>query len=211
VTRGVRSSLRAVTVFCGSSPGARPEYAAAAATLGQLLAARGIRLVYGGGRVGTMGALADGALAAGGRVTGVIPRGLLEREVGHTGLDDLRVVDSMHERKALMAELGDAFVALPGGLGTLEEFFEIWSWGLLGLHAKPLGLLNLLGYYDPLITFLDHATREGFIQPQHRAMAVVEVDAGALLERLAEWEGAGAAGGAEGTGDVGRHAARGGS
>ncbi|HEX4932615.1 MAG TPA: TIGR00730 family Rossman fold protein [Gemmatimonadaceae bacterium] len=176
-----------VCVFCGSSPGARPEYAAAAAALGTRLAQRGMGLVYGGARVGLMGAVADAALAAGGEVIGVIPRALVEREVAHSGLADLRVVSSMHERKATMADLSDAFVALPGGIGTFEELFEVWTWGQLGLHAKPVALLDSGGYYAPLVAFLDHAVEERFIRPGHRAALLVERDIDALLDRLATW------------------------
>ncbi len=141
--------------------------------------------MYGGGSVGLMGMLADATLAAGGEVVGVIPRSLLEREVGHAGLTTLHVVESMHQRKALMAELADAFVALPGGLGTLEELFEIWTWGLLGLHAKPFGLLDVEEYYAPLIAFLDHAVMEGFVRAAHRAMTLVDTNPDSLLDRLA--------------------------
>ena len=176
--------LRRVCVFCGSSPGARPEYRAAAEELGRLLAARHLGLVYGGGNVGLMGVLADAALAAGGEVIGVIPRSLVDLEVAHTGLRDLRVVDSMHERKATMAELADAFVALPGGIGTLEEMFEVWTWAQLGLHAKPCALLDVAGSYAPLVAFLDHAVAARFLRPVHRAMLAVTADAQALLDHL---------------------------
>lgn len=147
--------ITGVCVFCGSSPGGRPDYAASAARLGQSLAAGHRRLVYGGGNVGLMGVLVDAALAAGGDVTGVISRHLVEREVAHSGLSCVRIVDSMHQRKWLMAELSDAFIVLPGGLGTLEELFEVWTWGQLGLHRKPYGLLNIAGYFDRLLAFLD--------------------------------------------------------
>ena len=177
--------MRRVCVFCGSSLGALPEYRAAARALGEALAARGIGLVYGGGSVGLMGALADAVMGAGGATVGVIPRSLWEREVGHTGITDLRVVESMHQRKAMMAELADAFVALPGGLGTMEELFEVWTWGQLGIHAKPFGLLEVAGYYAPLIAFLDHAVRQRFVLPQHRAMMLVDEDPARLLDRLA--------------------------
>lgn len=172
-------------VFCGSSLGARPEYEAAARELGRLLAARGLGLVYGGARVGLMGAVADAALAAGGDVVGVMPRALVAREIAHTGLRDLRVVESMHERKALMAELSDAFVALPGGLGTLEELFEVWTWAQLGLHRKPVALLDVADFYRPLVAFLDAAVGEGFVRAERRATLVVERDARVLLDRLA--------------------------
>lgn len=176
--------MKRLCVFCGSSPGVLPTYADAARRLGTLLAERGIGVVYGGASVGVMGALADAALAAGGEVIGVIPRALWEREVAHTGLSALEVVGSMHERKARMAELADAFVALPGGLGTLEELFEVWTWGQLGLHRKPLGLLDTAGFYDPLIRFLDHATEQRFVGVAHRDMLAVEHDPEALVERL---------------------------
>ena len=172
-------------VFCGSSPGVRPAYAAAAAAFGRLLAERGLGLVFGGGRRGLMGALADACLEAGGRVTGVIPAHLWDRELGHGGVADMRVVPSMHERKALMAELADGFVALPGGVGTMEEFFEVWTWGQLGLHAKPYGLLNADGYFDPLIQFLDHMVEERFLPAEHRAVVLVEREPARLLDRLA--------------------------
>jgi uncharacterized protein (TIGR00730 family) len=153
--------------------------------MGALLAQRKIRLVYGGGRVGLMGAIADAVLAGGGEVTGVIPQSLVSKEVAHLGLKDLRVVPSMHERKALMADLADAFIALPGGFGTLEEFAEILTWAQLGLHRKPHGLLNIEGFYDPLLTFFDHAVAENFIRPAHRDLVISETDPGRLLEALA--------------------------
>jgi uncharacterized protein (TIGR00730 family) len=177
-----------ICVFCGSNPGNDPAYAAAARELGVALAANGIRLVYGGGSVGLMGELADAVLAAGGGVTGVIPHALWAREVGHRGLDDLRIVDTMHERKALMAELSDAFIALPGGLGTLEEIFEVWTWAQLGMHAKPCGFLNVHDYYTPLFIFLDRAVADALLRPQHRAMAIVETDVRTMLQKLEEWE-----------------------
>jgi len=180
-----RRALRAVAVFCGSRLGHRPEYRDAAAAFARAAARRGIVLVYGGGDVGLMGALAEAALAAGGGIVGVIPRFLLEREVGHRGLSRLEVVESMHERKARMAALADAFVALPGGLGTLEELFEVWTWNLLGLHAKPCGLLDTAGFFSPLVGFLDRTVAEGFVSAEHRGILVVESDAEALLDRLA--------------------------
>jgi uncharacterized protein (TIGR00730 family) len=176
--------MESVCVFCGSSGGANPGYREAARRLGEVLAESGITLVYGGGHVGLMGEVADAVLRAGGRVTGVIPRALMEREVGHRGLSDLMVVETMHQRKARMAELSDAFVALPGGVGTLEEFFEIWTWGQLGIHRKPYGLLNVAEYYTPLIGFLDHMVREGFVRAPHREMVLVDGDPRSLLERL---------------------------
>ena len=176
-----------VCVFCGSSSGSRPDYLEAARALGAALAARGAGLVYGGAHVGLMGAVADAVLEARGDVIGVIPRALWEREVAHTGLSDLRVVGSMHERKALMSELADAFVALPGGIGTLEELFEVWTWAQLGLHEKPVALLDVAGYYRPLTSFLDGAVAEGFVRPQYRRMLLVEESAPALLDRLASY------------------------
>jgi uncharacterized protein (TIGR00730 family) len=176
--------LASICVFCGANPGASPAYAAAAAQLGRALGASGRRLVYGGGHVGLMGAVADAALAAGGEVVGVMPQHLVDHEIAHRGLTELRVVQSMHERKAAMAELAEGFAVLPGGLGTLEEFFEIWTWGQLGLHRKPYGLLNVAGFFDPLLAFLDHAVGERFVRAEHRALLVVESDAGRLLERL---------------------------
>jgi uncharacterized protein (TIGR00730 family) len=162
-----------VCVFCGSSAGSRPAYAEAAWRVGTTLAHHGLGLVYGGGQVGLMGVLADAALAAGGRVIGVIPEPLATKELAHTGLTELRVVRTMHERKALMAELSAGFLALPGGVGTFEEFFEIVTWAVLGLHRKPVGLLNVEGYYDPLRALLDHAVAERFVRPEHRALVVV--------------------------------------
>lgn len=176
--------MKRVCVFCGSSPGKRPVYAEAAREVGRLLAERGVSLVTGGGRVGLMGVLADAALEAGGAVTGVIPEALLARELAHGGLTQLHVVGSMHERKALMAELSDGFLALPGGYGTLEELSEVLTWSQLGLHAKPCGLLNVGGYYDPLLALLDRAVEERFLQPEHRALLVVESHPGALLEAM---------------------------
>lgn len=173
-----------ICVFCGSSPGVHAFYRENAAGFGRLLAARGIELVYGGAQVGTMGVLANALLDAGGRVYGVIPRAMLDREIAHRGLTELHVVDSMHERKALMAELSDAFVALPGGIGTFEELFEVWTWGQLGLHAKACGVLNVRGFYDQLAAFLDHVVAEGFLRPQHRAALLVEREAEALLTAI---------------------------
>ncbi|MCK6555625.1 TIGR00730 family Rossman fold protein [Candidatus Binatia bacterium] len=177
--------MRSVCVFCGSSPGAEPAYREAARRTGELLAARGLTLVYGGGGVGLMGVLADAVLLAGGHAIGVIPEALAAREVAHTGLPDLRIVGSMHERKALMAALADGFVALPGGLGTFEELFEIVTWGQLGLHGKPCGLVNTKGYYDRLVAFLDHAVEARFVRPEHRALILVESEPTALLDRFA--------------------------
>jgi uncharacterized protein (TIGR00730 family) len=165
----------------------RPVYAEAAAGLGELLAARGIALVFGGSHLGLMGAVAEAVLKAGGEVTGVIPRALVAREVADMGLADLRVVESMHERKALMAELADGFIAMPGGFGTFDEFCEILTWSQLGFHGKPCGLLNVLGYYDDLLKMFDHAVEEGFLKPAHREMVLCERDPAALLERLLEY------------------------
>ncbi len=174
-----------VCVFCGSSDGARPEYLQAARAVGAGLAGRGVGIVYGGAHVGMMGALADAALAAGGEVVGVIPRTLWDREVAHTGITSLRVVTTMHERKALMAELSDAFLALPGGIGTLEELFEVWTWAQLGIHAKPVALLDVAGYYAPLVAFLDSSVAEGFVRPAQRAALLVDDSPARLLDRLA--------------------------
>jgi uncharacterized protein (TIGR00730 family) len=175
-------------IFCGSSPGARPDYAAATEELAQLLARRGIGVVYGGASVGLMGLLADSALAAGGEVVGVIPAALEAKEIAHTGLTDLHVVGSMHERKALMAELSDGFIALPGGSGTLEELFEVFTWSQLGLHRKACALLNVAGYYDGLEAFLDHAVRERFLRAEHRAMLLCEDTPPAVLDALERFE-----------------------
>ena len=180
--------MKRVCVFSGSSPGADLAYRAAAVDLGHGLAERGIELVYGGAHVGLMGVVANAALEGEGRVIGVIPQSLVDREIAHAGLSDLRVVDSMHERKARMAELADAFVALPGGVGTLEELFEVYTWNQLGLHAKPLGLFNVRGYFDGLVRFLDHAVAERFVTRANRAMLLVGEDLGELLDGLAGWE-----------------------
>jgi uncharacterized protein (TIGR00730 family) len=177
--------ISTVCVFCGSSTGAAPAYLDAARAFALEAVRRGIRLVYGGASVGLMGALADAALGAGGEVVGVIPRALVDREIAHRGLSTLHVVESMHERKATMARLSDAFVALPGGLGTLEELFEVWTWGMLGLHAKPYGVLDTGGYYAQLIRFLDHARDEGFIRSAQRDMLAVRDSPAALLAALA--------------------------
>ncbi|HSN42214.1 MAG TPA: TIGR00730 family Rossman fold protein [Burkholderiales bacterium] len=179
--------MHSICVFCGSNAGRGEAYADAARALARAIAGRGMQLVYGGGNIGLMGVLADAALAAGGRVTGVTPRRLLEKEVVHRGLTELRVVESMHERKALMAELSDAFIALPGGLGTLEETFEVLTWTQLGFHRKPCGLLNIAGFYDGLTAFLDHAVAERFLKPEHRDMVLVGNDPEALLARLASY------------------------
>ena len=176
-----------VCIFCGSYSGVRAEYAAAARAMAAALVRSGFELVYGGGRVGLMGIVADEVLRLGGSAVGVIPRALREREVGHDGLTELHVVETMHERKAMMADLADAFVALPGGLGTIEEIFEIWTWAQLGMHQKPCGFLDVAGYYAPLAAFLDHATHEGFIRPPLRGAAIFESDPDALLRRFAAY------------------------
>jgi uncharacterized protein (TIGR00730 family) len=177
-------SLQRVCVFCGSSAGGPGEYREAAQTLARELAARGIGLVFGGGRVGLMGVLADTMLEVGGHVIGVIPHALLAREVAHERLPDLRVVSSMHERKAMMAELSDAFIAMPGGFGTFEEFCEVVTWTQLGLHRKRCGLLNVRGFYDPLLALFDRAVVEGFLNPQNRAIVSAHTDVAALLQEL---------------------------
>jgi uncharacterized protein (TIGR00730 family) len=177
--------MRRICVFCGSSPGSRPVYAEAARATGRLLAERGIGLVYGGGKVGLMGVVADAVLEGGGEAIGVIPEPLVRREVGHGGLTELHVVASMHERKARMADLSDAFVALPGGFGTFEEFCEVLTWSQLGIHPKPCGLLNTAGFYSPLLAMFDHAVAESFVRPQHRTLVIEETDPARLLERLA--------------------------
>jgi uncharacterized protein (TIGR00730 family) len=180
--------MRRVCVFCGSSPGARPAYGEATSELARLLVADRIGVVYGGGAVGLMGVLGDSVLAAGGEAIGVIPQALVDREIGHTGLSELRLVGSMHERKALMAELSDAFIALPGGLGTLEELFEVYTWSQLGLHDKPCGLLDVEDYFAGIVDFLEHAVRERFVREEHRAMLIVERDPRRLIDRLRDFE-----------------------
>lgn len=176
--------MKSLCVYCGSSSGSDPAYAAAARELGQLLAAQQIELIYGGGRVGLMGTLADAVLDAGGRVQGVIPQSLANREVAHHGLTHLHVVETMHQRKALMAELSDSFLALPGGLGTFEELFEIWTWAQLGMHAQPIGLLNVAGYFDLLLRFLDHAVSHQLLKPVHREVLIVSTDPAEILRML---------------------------
>lgn len=177
--------VRTVCVFCGSSPGADPAYRQAARELGSALARRGLELAYGAGNVGLMAELADAALAAGGAVTGVIPRLLLDLELAHGGLTRLEIVESMHERKARLAEISDAFVAMPGGLGTLDELCEIATWAQLALHAKPIGLLDAAGYWQPFLGFVDHAVAQRFVRAEHRDLLLVERDPEALLDRLA--------------------------
>lgn len=176
--------IRSICVFSGSSPGKLREYSDVAARLGLLLAQRNIRLVYGGADVGLMGTVADAAIAGGGTVVGVIPRDLVDREVAKRDLADLRVVGSMHQRKALMAELSDAFIALPGGIGTLEELFEVWTWTQLGAHKKPCAVLNVAGFYDQLLSFLDHVVAEAFLKPVHRAALLASSDPAQLLHLL---------------------------
>jgi uncharacterized protein (TIGR00730 family) len=178
--------MKRICVFCGSSAGNKPEYKEFAVALGQLLAARRIGLVYGGGHVGLMGVIADAVLAGGGEVIGVIPHALADREIAHGGLTDLRIVDSMHTRKAMMADLAEAFIAMPGGVGTFEEFFEAVTWTQLGVHRKPCGLLNVGGFYTPLVAFIDQAVTEGFIKPVHRAMIAVDDNPERLLDALSE-------------------------
>jgi hypothetical protein len=180
--------MRRVLVFCGSSPGRLPDYVDCSRALGAELAARGLGLVYGGAQVGVMGAVADAALAAGGEVIGVIPRMLVAKEVAHKGLSDLRVVETMHERKALMESLADAVIALPGGFGTLEELFEIVTWAQLGIHAKPVGLLNVAGYWDQLLAFIDHMVGERFLRAQQRDALLVSDSPSALVERLTSYQ-----------------------
>lgn len=165
--------MKAICVFCGSSYGTREAYADAARATGRAIAEQGYTLVYGGAKVGLMGTVADAALNAGGKVIGVLPKALEDKEIGHEGLTDLHLVGSMHERKAMMADLSDAFIALPGGVGTLEEIFEVWTWGQLGYHSKPCGFLNIEGYYDDLIRFLDHQTDQGFTKDVMRAMVQI--------------------------------------
>jgi uncharacterized protein (TIGR00730 family) len=176
-----------ICVFCGAASGRAPTYAAAARDLGELLAKRGIGLVYGGGNVGLMGELADAVLDAGGQAIGVIPQQLVDREIAHAGLTELHVVENLHQRKALMAELADAFLTLPGGIGTMEELFEVWSWGKLGLHSKPCGLLNVDGYFDSLRRLTDQMVTEGFLEPDYREMLLIEEQPSVLLDRLATY------------------------
>jgi uncharacterized protein (TIGR00730 family) len=175
-------------VFCGSNAGQDPVYLAAARALGEALAREGIDLVYGGASVGLMGAVADSVLAGGGHVTGVMPQALVDKEIAHKGLSDLRVVGSMHERKAMMAELADGFIALPGGLGTFEELFEVWTWAQLGYHKKPCALLNVAGFYDKLTGFLDDVVERGFVKPVHRAMLIVESEPAGLIDAIRSYE-----------------------
>jgi hypothetical protein len=180
--------MKRIAVYCGSNQGARPDYAAAAEQLGTLLAREKNELVYGGGRVGLMGIVADAALKHGGHVIGVIPEKLVIKEVVHEKLSDLRIVKNMHERKALMAELADGFIALPGGYGTFEEFFEVLAWSQLGWHRKPFGLLDIAGFYRPLLDFLDHTAQEGFIRPKHRELVLVADNAETILRELKNFQ-----------------------
>lgn len=179
--------MKSVCVFCGSNPGNDPVYATGATAMGVEVARRGLTLVYGGGAVGLMGIIANAALEAGGKVHGVIPRALREKEIGHNGLTELEVVDTMHTRKARMAELSDGFIAMPGGIGTFEELFEIWTWGQLGIHTKPLGFLNIGGFYDPLAVFLDNTVDAGFLKQSHRAMAMTDTEPATLLDRMEQY------------------------
>jgi uncharacterized protein (TIGR00730 family) len=181
-------SLSSVAVYCGSSPGADPGFAAASAALGRLLAERGIRLVYGGGHVGLMGGVADACLAGGGEVHGVITRALEAKELAHGGLSSLAVVETMHERKQAMADLAGGFVMLPGGFGTLDEFFEVLTWTQLGIHAKPCGVLDVAGFFAPLRDLLEAATRQRFLRPGHRDLVIMDSEPGRLLDRLDEWQ-----------------------
>ncbi|AXI01538.1 LOG family protein [Aquirhabdus parva] len=177
--------LKNICVYCGSNSGKNPAYVESAKQLADVLVERNIGLVYGGAQIGVMGAVANRMLEQGGRVIGVIPEGLLLKEVAHQGLTELHVTKSMHERKALMAEHSEGFIALPGGIGTFEELFEVWTWAQLGFHHKPCGLLNIAGYYDQLIAFLDHAADEGFVKPPHRELLMVEQDPAKILDRMA--------------------------
>src|SRR5262245_13028978 len=176
--------MRRVCVFCGSKSGGRPVFAEAAQRLGRLLAERGLGLIFGGGHIGLMGVLADAVLAAGGEVAGVIPQALVDKELAHSQLTELLIVETMHQRKALMADRADAFVALPGGFGTCEEFFEVLTWAQLGIHDKPIGLLNVAGFFDPLLAWIDGAVAEGFIRPKHRSLLLVAAEPSRLLDEL---------------------------
>ncbi len=180
--------MDSICAFCGSHRGSNPAYEAAARSTGQAIARAGVRLVYGGGNVGLMGVLADAVLSTGGHVTGVMPRALVEREIAHRGLSSLRVVETMHERKKLMADLSDAFVALPGGAGTLEEIFEQWTWSQLGIHAKPCGFLNVGGYFDALLSMIEHMVAEDFVARPFAEMLIVETDPERLLARFQSYK-----------------------
>ena len=183
--------MKNICVYCGASPGRLQVYAEGARALAQALVARDLGLVYGGASIGLMGLIADSVLGLGGRAVGVIPHALAQKEVAHKGLTELHITQSMHERKTLMAELSDGFIALPGGIGTFEEIFEIWTWAQLGIHAKPCGLLNVGGYYDALTRFLDHATQEQFLKPPHRSVLLVEAEPNVLLDRFASYQAPG--------------------
>jgi uncharacterized protein (TIGR00730 family) len=183
----VPESLSSVCVYCGSSPGVDPGFRSAAASLGRLLARRGVRLVYGGGHVGLMGVVADAALGEGGEVHGVITRALEQKEIAHRGLTMLTVVETMHERKAAMADMADGFLMLPGGFGTLDEFFEAVTWTQLGVHAKPCGALNVNGFFDPLLALLARAAEQRFLIPEHRDLVIVEADPAMMIDRLRSW------------------------
>lgn len=180
--------MKSICVFCGSSWGYRKDYEGSAIALSKEIARRGYRLVYGGASVGLMGACADAALAEGGEVIGILPTQLKRKEVDHKGLTELHLTNSMHERKALMAEMSDGFVSLPGGAGTMDELFEIWTWGMLGWHEKPSALMNVAGYYDDLLRFLDKTAQEGFVKPEHRDMLIVDTSATDLLDRMEAYE-----------------------
>jgi uncharacterized protein (TIGR00730 family) len=180
--------MKQVCIFCGSYQGSQPIYMTAAHAMGMGLAQRGLGLVYGGGRVGLMGAVADGTLAGGGKVVGVIPQSLVDRELAHARLSEMHVVSSMHERKAMMAEIADAFVAMPGGFGTLDELFEIITWAQLGFHHKPIALLNVGGYFEPMLTFIEHMATEGFIKPEHRRAVLVKNEVDDLLDTLLNYQ-----------------------
>ncbi len=179
---------KSICVYCGSNPGAAPEYAQAAQAVGETLAQNDIRLVYGGGQVGLMGLVADACIDAGGQVYGVIPDFLHQKEIAHPRVQDMHIVSSMHERKLMMADASDAFIAMPGGIGTMEELFEVWTWSQLGRHEKPVGVLNVNGYYDKLLGFIDHMTEEGFLLDKHRAMLVRGETIEELLEKFEAFE-----------------------
>jgi uncharacterized protein (TIGR00730 family) len=176
--------IKRVCVFCGSSRGDNPVYSETARKLGQVLAGRGLELVFGAGHIGLMGVLADAVIAAGGKTSGVIPRSMVERELAHTGLDHLHIVETMHERKSLMADLSDAFIALPGGFGTADELFEILTWAQLGIHQKPIGLINIAGFFDPLLAWLERTVADGFLKPNHRRLLIEAATVEEVLDRL---------------------------
>ncbi|TXD38199.1 TIGR00730 family Rossman fold protein [Lujinxingia vulgaris] len=181
-------SLSAICVYCGSSPGTNPRFLKGARAMGEAMAARGSALVYGGSRFGMMGAVADAVLDAGGQAIGILPRGLATKEAGHPGLNELHMVGSMHERKAMMIEKSQAFIAMPGGMGTLEELCEVITWSQLGIHRRPIGLLNLEGYFDPFLTFLKHAVESGFLKAEHLDLLLVDADPNALLDKMEAFE-----------------------